>query len=175
MSGLILADKVDVGPFILIQDRFAEIGGCNGPVIPGLAVEVVGDLGRLEDSPVAGEDLIARQAALLPGQILQIGIRQIPAAAVGKQIIADGRWRRRRSGSGRFDRQRRGRGRRLTARGSGAGRRRGAGRGIGVAADNIAAGAAPVGFVRICFIAAVALASAFAALFRFVTVRLSAQ
>ena len=117
MSGLILADKVYVGPLVFIEDRFAEVGGGDRPVIPGFAVEIIGDLGRQELSPVAGKDLVARQAALLPGQFAQIGLRQIAAVAFGKQILTDGRGRGRGSRRGRFDRKGRGGGRRFARRG----------------------------------------------------------
>ena len=111
MRIFILPDVVDVCPLIIIEHRFAEIFGGDAAVIPALAVEVFGDLGRLEHPAVAGEDLVSRQAALLPAQILQIRLGDIAAVAARDQVFADfgggRRGLRRGNGRGRFGRNRR--------------------------------------------------------------------
>lgn len=151
MRSLIPADKADVGLFVLVEDRFTEIAGRDRALIPALAVEIVCDRLRLEYPAVAGEDFVARQAALLPGQVLQIVLRDIAAVAFRDQILALGGGRRSGSGrgDGRFGRLRL----RLDRRGGGGGR-------IVVPAENEAAASAPFGFVCSLF-AAVALIGAF--------------
>lgn len=90
-------------------------------VIPALGLEIGRDLRRLEDAAVARKDLVAGKAALLPGEVRHVRLREPARGAVRQDVAAGGRRRRgaRRRGrggrrcrrGGRLYRRRHGRGR----------------------------------------------------------------
>ena len=113
----------EVGVRALGRRERIVIERCAGhrAVIPALGLEIGRDLRRLEDAAVARKNLVAGKAALLPGEVRHVRLREPARGAVRQDVAAGGRRRRgaRRRGrggrrcrrGGRLYRRRHGRGR----------------------------------------------------------------